>query len=95
MPCVEHVFEHNNNPSRYSHTVAFLEAALCALITEVLKREGGESVIMNACKNGQVDLFAFHKMHSLMDEHRLFLTFSRLSKHEQDLIKRMIKENAL
>ena len=55
-----------------------LEAGLCAIITELEKREIANEVISQASKSGLIDLMEFWEQHSKEDEARLAKKFHQL-----------------
>jgi hypothetical protein len=69
-----------------------LEAGLCAIITELEKREIANEVISQASKSGLIDLMEFWEQHSKEDEARLAKKFHQFSEHEQEVIRKMIRD---
>ena len=70
-----------------------LEASLCALITELEKRDIANDVISQASRSGLIDLMGFWKEHKQEDETKLALKLHNMfSEHEQEVIKKLLNE---
>jgi hypothetical protein len=81
-----------NKIGKYKDKVKKLEASLCALITELENRGIANEVISKASKSGLIDLMDFWEKHSKEDEARLAKKFHTFSEHEQEVIRKMIKD---
>jgi len=75
--------------------VSRLEAGLCAIITELEKKGIANEVISQASKNGLINLMEFWEKHSKEDESRLAKKFHSFSEHEQDLIRKMVRDGKI
>ena len=75
--------------------VSRLEAGLCAIITELEKKGIANEVISQASKNGLINLMEFWEKHSKEDESRLSKKFHSFSEHEQDLIRKMVRDGKI
>lgn len=75
--------------------VCWLEAGLCAIITELEKKNIANEVISQASKSGLIDLMSFWEQHSKEDEARLANKFHSFSEHEQSMIRKMITNGKL
>ena len=109
MPCYDYrgdeariVYQNGVDPEPYRRTIdeilntnSKLEASLCALITELEKRGLATEILPQASRSGLIDLMSFWKEHSKEDEARLSNLFHKFSEHEQDMIKKLIKEGKL
>lgn len=71
----------------------YLEAALCAIITELEKRNIANEIITQASKNGIIDVMGFWSCHSHNDKTRLAVELFKYSEHEKDIIKQILNEN--
>ena len=70
-----------------------LEASLCALITELEKRDIANEVIAQASRSGLIDLMSFWKEHKQEDETKLANKLHTMfSEHEQELIKKILNK---
>tara|TARA_R110001606_G_scaffold21278_6_gene75117 strand:+ start:111 stop:587 length:477 start_codon:yes stop_codon:yes gene_type:complete len=70
-----------------------LEASLCALITELEKRDIANEVIAQASRSGLIDLMGFWKEHKQEDETKLANKLHTMfSEHEQELIKKILNQ---
>lgn len=78
--------------SNLTDQVKRLEAGLCSLITELEKRGIANEVISQASKSGLIDLMSFWEHHSKEDEARLAKKFHQFSEHEQEVIKKMVRD---
>jgi len=98
MPCRDHydsesvrtVYE--DNPEHLKKAKE-MEAALCAVFTELEKKGALEEVINRAESNGQIDLMKFWKKHKKEDEQRLTKDLKKYSQHELDMIKDILNKN--
>ena len=70
----------------------FLEAGLCALITELEKLDFFNEFMTKASENGKIDLFNFWDNHKKQDENRLRRELQRFSKHEIDVLKKLLND---
>ena len=71
----------------------YLEAALCAIITELEKRNIANEIITEASKNGIIDLMNFWSCHFDNDKTRLAVELFKYSEHEKAIIKQILNEN--
>lgn len=71
----------------------YLEAGLCAIITELEKRDIANEIITQASKNGIIDVMGFWSCHSHNDKTRLAVELFKYSEHEKDIIKQILNEN--
>ena len=72
-----------------------LEASLCALITELEKRDIANDVISQASRSGLIDLMGFWKEHKQEDEIKLANKLHTMfSEHEQEVIKKLLNQNS-
>lgn len=70
-----------------------LEASLCALITELEKRDIANDIISQASRSGLIDLMKFWEDHKQEDETRLANKIHRMfSEHEQEVIKNLLNK---
>lgn len=69
-----------------------LEAMLCAVITELEKENVSHTVLTNAQKNGAVGLMDFWARHKIQDEQRIRNDLELYSKHEIEMIRKIIEE---
>ena len=72
--------------------IYWLEASLCALITELGKESKikANKILLNASKNGGIELLDFWASHNKSDETRISIALNSFSKHEQDIIKKLL-----
>jgi hypothetical protein len=70
----------------------FLEAALCAILTELENRKAYNPVINAASKNGMIDIDSFWEKHKNKDEQRLSNELSKFSEHEKEILKRLLND---
>ena len=70
-----------------------LEAGLCAIITELVKRDLASQIIPEASRNGLVDLVGFWNDHHESDQSRLAFELHKFSVHEQEQLKRLLNDN--
>jgi hypothetical protein len=68
-----------------------LEAALCAVLTELENRKVYESVINAASINGMIDIDSFWAKHKSKDEERLKRELDKFSQHEKEILKKLLK----
>lgn len=87
----EYVTEYQDNPEHLKK-VKEMEAALCAVFTELEKDGNLESVINRAESSGQIDLMKFWKKHKKEDEKRLRKDLEKYSQHELDMIKDILNK---
>ena len=71
----------------------YLEAGLCAIITELEKRNIANEIINKASKNGIIDLINFWNCHFDNDKTRLSVELFKYSEHEKAIIKQILNEN--
>jgi len=72
------------------------EAALCAIISELEKRDIADDIITQGSKSGLIDLVGFWKRHSLQDKTRLSVALHQYSEHEQaEMLVILQKKQAL
>lgn len=70
-----------------------LEASLCALITELEKRDIANEVIAQASRSGLIDLMGFWEEHKQEDETKLANKIHTMfSEHEQEVIKKILNQ---
>lgn len=69
-----------------------LEAALCALITELEKKGIANEIISQASKSGLIDIMTFWEKHKKEDEVRLARELHKFSEHEQEVLKRLLNK---
>ena len=69
----------------------FLEAALCAILTELENRKAYKPVVSAASKNGMIDIDSFWAKHQSKDEERLKAELDKFSEHEKEILKRLLK----
>jgi hypothetical protein len=74
-----------------------LESGLCAVFTELEKRNILTEVIAASTNDGEpgIDLWDFWYKHQQEDEARLKKEWEKLSVHEQNIMKQMIRENKI
>lgn len=70
--------------------ITYLEAALCAILTELSKYDIWETVLLDASKNGEIDIQSFWKEHVGDDVTRLIRDLQKYSAHELDNIYRIL-----
>ena len=68
----------------------FLEAALCAVLTELENIKVYESVVNAASKNGMIDVHSFWAKHQSKDEARLKIELDKFSEHEKEILKKLL-----
>lgn len=83
------IFELRNQKDRNDK----LEASLCALITELEKRNIANEVIAQASRSGLIDLMGFWEEHKQEDETKLANKIHTMfSEHEQEVIKKILNQ---
>lgn len=70
----------------------FLEAALCAILTELENRKAYKPVVNAASKNGMIDIDSFWEKHKNKDEQRLQTELNKFSEHEKEILKRLLSK---
>ena len=73
----------------------YLEACLCAIITELEKKKIANEIITRASRNGLLDIMDFWLKHSKKDKTKIANVFHSFSKHEQSLIRKLITNGEL
>jgi hypothetical protein len=68
----------------------FLEAALCAVLTELENIKVYESVVNAASKNGMIDVHSFWAKHQSKDEARILAELNKFSDHEKEILKKLL-----
>ena len=68
----------------------FLEAALCAVLTELENRKVYQSVVNASSINGMIDIDTFWAKHKSKDEERLKIELHKFSEHEKEILKRLL-----
>ena len=85
----DEIFELRNQKDRNDK----LEASLCALITELEKRNIANEVIAQASRSGLIDLMGFWEEHKQEDETKLANKIHTMfSEHEQEVIKKILNQ---
>jgi hypothetical protein len=85
-PNVRYETVYQDNPEHLKKAKE-MEAALCAVFTE-LERDGNlGDVIKRAETNGEIDLVKFWNKHKKEDENRLRKDLEKFSEHERAIIK--------
>lgn len=69
---------------------ARLEAVIYALMNELERREDGQQIMMDAEKNGQVEIMPIWREHLKKDIQRMQRLLDGLSNDEKDLIKQIL-----
>ena len=70
----------------------YLEAALCALMTELHKHPSCNNILVDASRNGKIDLFQFWKQHHNEDIKRIEGDMLKYSDHEIEIIKSFLNK---
>lgn len=70
----------------------FLEAGLCALITELENRGIADEIISDASKKGVINLMGFWAKHTKEDYVRLSNELQKFSQHEQDVLRKLLNK---
>lgn len=73
-----------------ARSIEILEGYLCAIMSELESRGIAESVIVNASRNGLIDLVGFWKYHKENDRARLLAEIHKFSVDEQKVIKQLL-----
>lgn len=68
----------------------YLEAILCAVFTELEKREIDQEIFDDATKNGEVSMFGFWENHKQKDRERLQKELDKFSEHEKQILKELL-----
>lgn len=74
------------------NAVGWLEAALCAVLNEVERRDDAMNFIAEASRNGLIGLVDFYHAHKKSDESRIAAEIHKYSKDEQKIIKNLLKD---
>ena len=69
----------------------YLEAALCAILTELENRKLLQSIGDAASKNGMIDIYRFWDEHQSKDEERLKTELDKFSEHEKKILKKLLQ----
>jgi tellurite resistance-related uncharacterized protein len=69
----------------------YLEAALCAILTELENKKLLQSIADAASKNGMIDIYRFWDEHKSKDEERLKAELDKFSEHEKEIIKKLLQ----
>ena len=69
----------------------FLEAVLCAILSELEKTNLYNKIVPQANQNGIIDIDAFWVVHRYKDEERLKCALDKLSEHEKEILKKLLK----
>lgn len=107
MPCYDGrdnepriIYQNGVNPepfkyeiSRLQDRVNWLEAGLCAIITELEKKNIANEVISQASKSGLIDLMSFWHQHKNEDVTRLAKELHKFSEHEQDVLRKLLNNS--
>ena len=93
------VYRNGVDPQPYEYAIerlkdrqTWLEAAICALITELDTRNISSEVILEASKNGKIDIGKFWSEHKKDDSTRLIKDLEKYSQHELDIIKAILNK---
>lgn len=78
--------------SKREQKISFLEAGLCAIITELEKRNLAEEIIPEASRKGLIDLVGFWNYHKKDDESRLMVELHKFSIHEQEVLREILNK---
>lgn len=70
----------------------FLEAALCAILTELENRKAYKPIVNAASKNGMIDINSFWEKHKNNDEKRLLEQLNKFSEHEKQILKKLLND---
>ena len=107
MPCYDGrdnneriVYQNGVNPEPFKAEIhqlqkrnSWLEAGLCAIITELEKKNIANEVISQASKSGLIDLMSFWHAHKNEDVTRLAKELHKFSEHEQDVLRRLLNNS--
>jgi hypothetical protein len=74
------------------NAISWLEAALCAVLNEVERRDDAMNFIAEASRNGLIGLVDFYQVHKKDDKSRLAAEIHKYSKDEQRVIRDILKE---
>jgi tellurite resistance-related uncharacterized protein len=69
----------------------FVEAALCAILSELEKTNLYNKIVPQANQNGMIDIDAFWVVHRYKDEERLKAELDKFSEHEKEILKRLLQ----
>lgn len=69
-----------------------LEAALCALISELIENDLADKIIPKASRKGLIDLVGFWNAHHKDDRTRLASELHKFSIHEQKILKDILNK---
>lgn len=69
-----------------------LDACLCAIITELEKRNIAKEIIEIASIDGKIDLLKHWNNHKIKDEVRLKSDLEKYSNHELEVIKKILNK---
>lgn len=67
-----------------------LQACLCAICSELDNRGISDEILVDAERNGIIDLREFWTKHRKSDEYRMSESLRRYSSHEIEILKRML-----
>lgn len=88
------------NPAPLEHQIIvktdrikWLEAGLCAIISELERKGIANEIISQASKSGLIDLMGFWVEHSKEDEARIAQKLHEFSEHEQVIIRKLINND--
>lgn len=101
MPCYDqrddqtkYVYETGISPEKLQsvrNEIAELEASICAICNELDRRGIAQSVLVEASRNGLIDLMSFWEIHTKKDSDRIAADIhQRYSKDEIAIIKQII-----
>lgn len=71
-----------------------LEASLCALISELVKRGLADEILPEASRKGKIDLMAFWEKHNAEDRTRLAVALHKFSVHEQEILREILNDTS-
>jgi len=86
---IKHLGELTKNLTDKVHS---LDACICAIFTELEKREILKEIIDIASINGKIDLSKYWENHKIKDEVRLKTDLEKYSKHEIEVIKKILNK---
>lgn len=95
MPCYDsrprdEAIANINKLKDAARSIEILEGYLCAVMSELESRGIAESVMVNASRNGLIDLVGFWKYHKENDRARLLAEIHKYSVDEQRIIKELL-----
>ncbi len=101
MPCYEGrdhvetkvVYETGISPwdiEQVNNRVKWLEAGLCAILSELERRGIAPEVVAEASRNGLIGLMDFWKKHNASDEARIASILHNYSKDEQAVMRKLL-----